>query len=701
MLNNVEERKTVRTGTIAVFAVLLIHMFRDSAYRFQGWNEYASLYLLAGVASASIGFSIFTQGWIYFSSQLSRQRLYTGMLFLSMLVFDLLHMMGAVGFPLFRNTLSLNESLWLLVLSKILASGGILLIFGFRDGAVDRRFKTVLLAAGVTITVSVLTLFFSGGQELPLLSDENALTPMKSGIDIGIMAVFLVAAATILYKGRIEKPPALLIIVRGLLFFAVGQFLFAESSYVTDLYHLLGLAFGCIGSYFVLRGSYRLTIQDPLEERRQAEAQISYLAYHDDLTGLPNLRKLVQRLEDLLQSDGPEAEPAVIVLNFNRFKMINESLGRHAGDRILKLASERITREAADKGEEVFSMGGDEFAIILPDKLELEEIRSRIGRYIDLFQEPLAFGTREYHLSLSAGFAVYPEDGLTADRLVQNADTAVHDAKGQQSSIQRYLPSMQQKAQNRLVLESEMRRGLERNEFFLEYQPLVHLDSGQTVGMEALVRWNHPERGIVYPGEFIPVAEESGFIVQLGEWVLRQACKQNKQWQKAGYRPICVSVNLSMGQFIQTNLPDRVKAVLNEIGLEPKYVELEITESMTLDKEAALGQLHSLKRLGVNISIDDFGTGYSSLHYLKNLPIDRLKIDRAFINEVLQDNNNAAIVSTIATMAHHLKLKVTAEGVETEDQLSFLRKQQCHEGQGYYFSRPVRALDFERTFLVC
>lgn len=699
MLNNAEERKTVGTGIAVVIAVLLILLFQNSVYRFQEWNEFASIYLVAGVANAAICFSIFTQGWIYFSSQLSRQRLYTGMLFMCVLILDLIHTLGAVGFPLFRWTLSVNDSLWLLLLSKSAVAVGILSIFMFRDQAVNRLYKRTVFMVGLLGTLTALSLFILLQSQLPALINESGMTLYKKIADAGIMAVLLLASGMIMYQGRVDKPPSLLIIVRGLVFFIMAQVLFLKSSYITDIDHLLGLVCGCIGSYLILSGGYRLTIQDPLEEQRIAGAQISYLAYHDDLTGLPNLRKLIHCLEAMIKKGRGTDGLTVAVLNFNRFKTINDSLGRDAGDRILQMASERITYEAQHK-EEVFSMGGDEFAIVLSDRASVEQRVDRILNFIDLFHEPLHFDEGDYHLSLSAGFAIYPEDGTAADQLVQNADTAVHDIKGQQTRIQRYTPSMQLKAQERLIMETELRRGLEREEFFLEYQPLVWLETGQVVGMEALVRWNHPVRGIVYPGEFITVAEDSGLIVPLGEWVLRQACQQNKQWQNAGYKPICVSINLSLGQFIQPNLPERIGAILDEIQLNPKYVELEITESMTLDKEAALDQLHRLKKLGVIISIDDFGTGYSSLHYLKNLPIDRLKIDRTFVNEILQDNNNAAIVSTITTMAHHLKLKVTAEGVETEDQLSFLRKQQCHEGQGYFFSRPIRARDFEKAFLI-
>lgn len=689
------------TGIAVIVAVLLILFLQTSDEQLRDWSGFASLYLVVGVVNVAIGFSIFTHAWTHTSSkQMSRQRLYTGMFFLCALIPDLIHTLGTVGFPLFQWEISMNNALWMLMLSKSVIALGMLLTFSFRSQAIKASQKPFVLIIAISAILIVIRLLFIGQTNLPLLMNEQGMTLLKKMMDTGILAIFLIAMGVVVYQGRHEQSSSYSFFVRGLIFFIMGQFLFVKSLFASDLNHLLGLVCGSAGSYLILRGSYQQKVHDPsFEEQRMTEAQISYLAYHDDLTGLPNLRRLMDRLDTLIKQGYRDDGLTVVVLNFNRFKMINDSLGRDAGDRILQMASERITGEMNNE-EEVYSMGGDEFAVILLNGGSTESIVTRIVSLIDLFKEPVQLCTGDYHLSLSAGFAIYPEDGAAADQLVQNADTAVHDIKGQQINIQRYTPYMQLKAQERLIMETELRRGLEREEFFLEYQPLVWLETDQVVGMEALVRWNHPERGVVYPGEFITIAEDSGLIVPLGEWVLRQACQQNKQWQKAGYKPICVAINLSLGQFIQPNLPEQIGAILNEIQLDPKYVELEITESMTLDKEAALDQLHRLKKLGVRISIDDFGTGYSSLHYLKNLPIDRLKIDRTFVNEILLDNNNAAIVSTIAAMAHHLKLKVTAEGVETADQLSFLRNQQCHEGQGYYFSRPIGAWDFERAFLI-
>jgi EAL domain-containing protein (putative c-di-GMP-specific phosphodiesterase class I) len=347
----------------------------------------------------------------------------------------------------------------------------------------------------------------------------------------------------------------------------------------------------------------------------------------------------------------------------------------------------------------VYRMGEDEFAVIFPELPDDAAAEERAKELLASVDPAVLIDDTEYHISLSMGLSVFPDDGDSVNQMIQYADMAVHHAKEQGVDFMRYHAAMKQRTQSKVELENDMRKALEREEFFLEFQPQISLNTGKMVGMEALVRWNHPKRGLLPPSEFIPLAEESGLIVPLGEWVLKTACLHNKKWQLDGFEPVCVSVNLSMRQFRQYNLAEHVDAILREVGLDPRYLELEVTESMTYDIETALDQLHRLKRLGIHISIDDFGTGYSSLYYLKSLPIDRLKIDRAFVKEVMYDGNDAAIVSTITTMAHHLKLKVTAEGVENEEQLEFLKLQRCHEGQGYLFSKPVPAGVLESEFL--
>lgn len=699
MRTRIEEKRTIKAALwgIVLFAAI---QWAQSVFNLQFMDKDASrtVMILLSCCCAAVSFAIFSQGWMLFSHKLSRFRLYTAALFLCVAVIDLVQTISLVGVPVYSFSLTQNDALWLLLLSKLLLAGGILCIYSLKDSMVSLTHKSIVFMGTSLLIVLSVAVFALWHPLLPPMANQDNLSPLMKILGLGVVALSLGGMASIVYRGRKERAPSLLIIIRALLYIAIGQGLILSARNTYDITYLLGVVCGSISYYLMLKGVYRLTIEDPFREQQRVEAKMNYLAFHDDLTGLPNKRRLTQRLDKLMQTRDKDT-PGIVVFNVNRFKNINDSLGHQAGDRLLQLVGDRLKRNSLPK-EEIFSMGGDEFALIIPSLASVESAMKRIREMLELFEKPVTIDDYDYHISLCAGMAVYPEDGDTAEQLIQHADTAVHHAKDYGIDVRHFVPSMQRKAKERLKLENDLRKALERDEFYLEYQPLVHLETTEIVGMEALLRWKHPKRGNVSPQEFIPLAEESGMIVPLGEWVLRTACRQNKQWQEAGYKPICVSVNLSMRQFLQPQLAEQIGHILDEIGLDPKYVELEITESMTFDKETAFEQLHRLKELGVFISIDDFGTGYSSLHYLKNMPIDRLKIDRSFVHEVMSDHNDAAIVSTIASMAHHLQLKVTAEGVENEEQLHFLREQRCHEGQGYYFSKPILPEVFEKTFLL-
>jgi diguanylate cyclase (GGDEF)-like protein len=515
-----------------------------------------------------------------------------------------------------------------------------------------------------------------------------------------IAGLLYITGAVVLYvQWKKTKNADLPPILNGMFCFLLGQAYFVTASVVDDLNLLLGMLSNCLGYFFIQKGLYASVVDTPFLQQQAAEAKMNYIAHHDDVTGLPNRRRLSQRLQLMLDDAVVEEKlVGVLVLNINRFKTINDSLGQQAANRVLRQVGQRLNHSSLP-GEEVFGLGRDEFALTMTDFYSTDTALRRTRSILQLFEKPVMVDGNEYHLTLGIGMAIFPYDGESPQEIIQNADTALHSAKEQGIELNRYAHAMQMKAQERLQLENDLRKALARGQFYLVYQPQVNLQSGLIVGMEALVRWQHPQRGSVSPAEFIPLAEESGLIVPLGEWVLRQACAQNKLWQEAGYRKLCVSVNLSMRQFRHSHLLESINSILRETGLEPVWLELEITESMTFDKDRAFEQLHKIKEIGVHISIDDFGTGYSSLHYLKDLPIDRLKIDRSFVNEIMEDSNNAAIVSTITSMAHHLQLKVTAEGVENEEQMMFLRNQHCHEAQGYFFGKPIEAADFEQRFL--
>ncbi|AME27166.1 EAL domain-containing protein [Caballeronia sordidicola] len=429
-------------------------------------------------------------------------------------------------------------------------------------------------------------------------------------------------------------------------------------------------------------------------ERKNTEDSIRHMALHDALTGLPNRALLEERIQQaLLHSDRDGRDVAVVFLDLDQFKLINDSLGHSAGDELLKTAAHRMVK-CVRSIDTVARLGGDEFVIVLFDAPDnMEGIAHTLQRIQDEIAQPFQVGAQKLQVTCSMGVAIYPENGTDIDTLLMNADAAMYCAKDMgRNNYQFYASEMNAKVQEKLVLQDGLRRAIEHNEFLLLYQSQIDLLSGRIIGVEALIRWQHPELGVISPNRFIPLAEETGLIVPIGEWVLQTACKQNKAWQDAGMPLIRLSVNVSARQFAEKNLTHRVARALADSGLEACYLELELTESLIMqDVPQAIIKMEALQTMGVQMSIDDFGTGYSSLSALKQFPVCRLKIDQSFIRDVPANPDDKAIAMAVISLGHMLNLKVIAEGVETEQQLAFLRENECDEAQGYLFSRPVSA----------
>ncbi|EJL25843.1 EAL domain-containing protein [Brevibacillus sp. BC25] len=430
-----------------------------------------------------------------------------------------------------------------------------------------------------------------------------------------------------------------------------------------------------------------------ITNKKEYEAKINYLAFHDSLTGLPNRRFVEQQLDQvIMEAQKTDQQVYVLFLDLDHFKLVNDSLGHDFGDLLLQEASLRLQDCLGKKGT-VSRLGGDEFMVILTDVTE-REVSSMANEINQRIEQAFFIHGHELYITTSIGISRYPEDGQDRSILMRNADAAMYAAKDKgKNSFHLYVPNLEQAVNDKMNIQNELNRALARQEFLLHYQPQVSAKSGAIVGVEALIRWDHPERGLLLPDQFISVAEETGLIVPIGEWVLRTACKQNKQWQEQGLMPLRVAVNLSARQFLKQDFTQMVAEILHQTGLAPEYLELEITESSMIDVQRATQALKELKQLGVHVAIDDFGTGYSSLYYLKEFPLNRLKIDRSFVRDMIEQPSNQAIVSTIISMAHHLQLHVIAEGVETKEELAFLQEHLCEEVQGYLFSRPLPSED--------
>jgi diguanylate cyclase (GGDEF)-like protein/PAS domain S-box-containing protein len=429
---------------------------------------------------------------------------------------------------------------------------------------------------------------------------------------------------------------------------------------------------------------------------RAMSDQMTHSAQHDVVTNLPNRLLLNDRITQSISLARRQKRPiALIFLDLDRFKNINDSLGHATGDKLLQSVSKRLL--AGVRGSDTVSrQGGDEFVILLSEITHPEDAATSAKKLLHSLRAPHSIGGQELHINGSIGISVYPKNGEDAETLIKNADTAMYHAKESgRDNFQFFTADMNLKAVERQSLEGSLRRALEREEFLLHYQPEVNLDTGEITGVEALIRWQQPDRGLIAPSQFVPVAEDCGLIVHIGRWVLREACRQARAWQNAGLPPLPIAVNVSAVEFRDKGFVEGVRAILSETGLQARYLELELTERVLMqDAESTASVLQELKMMGVHLAVDDFGTGYSSLSYLRQFPIDVLKIDRSFVHRITADPDDSSIVSAIIHMGKSLKHRVIAEGIETQEEMAYLQTQRCTEGQGYLFSRPLCAAQF-------
>ena len=432
-----------------------------------------------------------------------------------------------------------------------------------------------------------------------------------------------------------------------------------------------------------------------------ANRQLRHLATHDPLTGLPNRVLLDDRLTQAIahaRRDGQQF--AVLVIDLDRFKLVNDSLGHRAGDELLNEVARRLSGIVRNI-DTVARVGGDEFVLVVSPSPEPQDAEQVAHRVIAALQAPTRISGVDLHISPSIGIAFYPQDGASTEALMVNADAAMYCAKQRgRNNVQRFEPGMDRITRERVGLQNDLHYALARGQFVLHYQPKVDAATGKVHSAEALIRWMHPERGMIGPDHFIPLVEECGLMESIGEWVVREACRQSKAWQAAGLPPLRIAVNVAASQFRQGNLLDVIRRALADAALDARYLELELTESAVMtDPEESAGILEDLSRMGVLVSVDDFGTGYSSMSYLRRFPIDKLKIDRGFIAELMTRADDASIVRAIISLAHSLRLKVVAEGVETLEQLDFLKAMGCDQYQGYHFSPPLPAVEFSELLL--
>jgi diguanylate cyclase len=626
-----------------------------------------------------------------------------------------MHFVGMLAFSL-PIALSYDIATTLVSLASAIALSGFALSIASRSEISLRR----LAAGAVVMGLGICAMHYSGMsaiEVLPVITYEPSL--LLASCLIAVLASF--AALWLFFRlrdgrslqmrlARLGAAVVMGLAISGMHYTGMAASRFAPGSYCTSgtspdnnwlavMIAVIACAILTITTILLIYDAHldsrtrkhNRQLAQANEQLEEANAQLQHVAMHDALSGLPNRLLLADRLgQAIAQAERHQNRFAVFVVDLDRFKYINDSLGHLAGDAMLKEVARRLAL-VLRKADTLARLGGDEFVLVLNEVSNSKDVETVAAKVLADIARPVKLSDLELHTSASIGISVFPDDGTNADTLLQHADAAMYHAKKSgRNTYQFFAPAMNAFAKDRLELENGLRRALAQGEFVLHYQPKVDVHGGGIDSAEALIRWQHPTRGLMSPADFIPLAEETGLILPIGEWVLREACKQACAWQAAGLRPLRVAVNLSAQQFRQKNLVEVVRSALTAGRLEPRFLELELTESAVMhDAEQSIEILRQLSALGVRISVDDFGTGYSSLSYLRRLPLDKLKIDRAFIRDVVTNRDDATIVRAIVSLAHNLRLKVIAEGVETPDQLAFLRDLGCDQYQGYHHSVPV------------
>lgn len=822
-----------RVLLLIVFAIILFICFRifQQVLHIKFTSEnFLSMHILLELFSIAVSATLALQAWLLFPHNLSKHRLVIGATFLSVGLLDLFHTLSYNGMPFFFTESSIEKATWFWLMARGTETTAILYIMIGKDKEVSnvqkRLYFFISFVYTVVLTVGAL-LWMDSFPELVI--EGQGVTGVKFFgevmVCIGHSIAIYLAFRT--YKKNHQK--AMLTLLTSFVFLLIAEVEFTQYKSVYDLDNLLGHFYKIIGYYYLLKGIYLATLEEPFKKRKEAEEAlrisenklksitstlgegvfvldldmrvtflnpkgvgllgwtqeellgrkmhlmihyqradgtyypedecpvnetiqygktyrteedlfirkggesfpvayvttpiirngivqgsvtvfrdisdlkrteqvIHQLSYHDALTGLPNRLLFNNSLKIALDYASRNQQVlAVIFLDLDRFKNVNDSLGHSIGDLLLQEVANRL-RNVLGERDNVSRLGGDEFTILLSDITHPQDAGRIASKISEELIKPFYIAGAEIYISASMGISLFPFDGDNPVLLLRNADIAMYRAKESgRNSYQYFTPDMKTSALEQIELENHLRRALERKEFVVYYQPQIDLTSGCVVGMEALIRWNRRGKEIISPNIFIPLAEETGMIISIGEWVLHQACLQNKSWQDAGFEPLRVSVNLSVQQFLQRNLVKTVKRILEETGLEAKYLELEITESVAMKNETqVIDTLHRLKDLGIEISFDDFGTGYSSLNYLKKYPIHTLKIDRSFIKDIPANHEDAAIATSIIAIAKSLNMEVIAEGVETEKQKEFLLNSGCNIMQGFLFGKPMEAKEITK-----
>lgn len=695
----------IRNGWLIVLPLLFLmasFLFRTPLYGVFKEYNYVTIHLLIEIFLIVSSLTISIQAWLIFPYILSNVRLYIGALFFSLGLLEIAHTLTYQGMPFFISESSTYSATWFYIITRLTQALGLFFIILVKKKNVYPLKRWLVYSLAFLYVFILILMIFYPNHLLPeLVIAGQGTTALKKGLQSVAIGFQLLTIFYLIRRFHKNKTRNMLLILASI-YLVIGDGLYMMYVNVYDIVNFSGHLFQLLGYYCLLRVLYYSSVEEPfqaiLEKERQllsSKKILQHMAYYDELTGLPNARYFSEELSKELPEDG--TKKAVIVIEIDRYAFFKDSLGPIISDRMTENVAARLRKSLP---QEIFisKMRGEEFKVFLRSIEGKEELVKVCQLLQEVMKKPFQIEHYLLNITINIGIAIYPHHGKSEEELLKHAQVAVREAQKVSERYFIYQLSMDQKIENRLLLEHDLHQAMERGELFLEYQPQVDLLTGRIFSVEALLRWNHFEKGIISPAEFIPIAEETGLIIPIGEWILETACHQVRQWNKAGITNIKVAVNLSIGQFFQQNFIQTVENILAKTKIDPCFLELEITESMTMDIKYTTEVLYKLKNLGVSIAVDDFGTGYSSLTYLKDLPIDCLKIDQSFVRNVQSNLHNATLTSMIISMAKYLQLNVVAEGVEKVEQLAFLGEKQCDTIQGFLFSRPISAEDLTNKY---
>lgn len=683
---------------IIIIAVLVTTLvLQDHLYALFGEHNYIMVHLIVEMFIVAATVSIVMQVLTTSRYRLTNRAVYLIMLFGSITLLEILHTLSYEGMPFLLYESEAYRATWLYMVIRILLPIGLIFIFLVPLKIVRKSFA-LLVGAGVAIALfGIAYTVYAPVKILPPLANEQGPTALKNSLQ-ATAAVFQFILIIIILRGKKRDKDLHYLFASICLIFSDILFIFFAD--VHNISNFLGHIFHLYAFYMFVQAIYYSAIERPYREISKAKKSLEHseqamykMAYYDELTQLPNERFFMEQLHKFNKNEDTKT---VLILELGRLSMIQSTLGSHYADQLKCSVANRI-REMLPNKYSIYFLGEDRFAILMLDDLGDEAILNVVDSLQSIMQKPFPIQHFSLMSHFNVGIAQYPKDAIDSQTLFKYAEFAMYEARQHKKNVLFYEPIMSEKRSAKLVLENDLRQAIGRNELIVEYQPQLHLASREIESVEALVRWKHSQLGLISPAQFIPIAEETGLIIPIGQWVLKEACMQAKKWQAQGMF-IKVAVNISLGQLLQDNLTQYVQDVLTETELDARYLQLEITESMTMNIESITTVIQTLQEYGVTIAVDDFGTGYSSLSYLKDFPIDCLKIDRSFIWNIDRNTEGDALVLMILSMAKHLKLKVVAEGIETEKQLVYLAQACCDTIQGFLISKPLPAQVLEETF---